>query len=64
MCLIGLSKANVQKELAEEEESRLAAGGVALHKPSPLSFIVFGLELEDTQCVLFLHDILLCKAHW
>lgn len=54
-----LTEANVQKELAEQEELRLAAGGTALHEMSPLSFIVLGLELEDTQCVFFLPNTLL-----
>ena len=49
--IIAISKAQVKKELAEEEEKRLASGGVSLHNTSAASFIVLGLEIEDTQCV-------------
>lgn len=46
---ISLSEAQAQKELADEEETRLASGGVALHETSPSSFIAMGLELEEAQ---------------
>lgn len=46
---ISLSEAQVQKELADEEETRLASGGAALHETSPSSFISMGLELEEAQ---------------
>jgi len=35
--------------LAEDEEKRLAAGGVSLHATSASSFIVMGLEIEEMQ---------------
>lgn len=44
-----LTEAKVQKELAEEEDSRLAAGGAALHEMSPLVFLTLAMELEDSQ---------------
>ncbi|KDR84217.1 hypothetical protein GALMADRAFT_54716 [Galerina marginata CBS 339.88] len=44
-----LSEAQVKKELAEEEERRLAQGGVSLHATSAWSFFQMGLDLEDTQ---------------
>jgi len=44
-----LTEADVRKELAKEEESRLSNGGIALHQTSASSFVVLGLELEDTQ---------------
>ncbi|KDR65407.1 hypothetical protein GALMADRAFT_148720 [Galerina marginata CBS 339.88] len=44
-----LSEAQVKKELAEEEERRLAQGGVSLHATSAWSFIQMGLDLEETQ---------------
>lgn len=47
----GLTEAKVQKELAEEEERRLAAGGIALHETTALSFLVLGMELEESQYV-------------
>ena len=49
--MIAISEAQVKKELAEEEQTRLAAGGISLHNTSAASFIVLGLEMEDTQCV-------------
>ena len=49
--MIAISEAQVKKELAEEEEKRLASGGVSLHNTSAASFIVLGLEIEDTQCI-------------
>jgi hypothetical protein len=42
----------VRKELAELEATRLAKGGVALHKTSPAAFLSLGLELEESQCVV------------
>ena len=49
----GLSEAQVKKELAETEQSRLGAGGIAVHETSPLGFIILGLELEESQYVYF-----------
>ncbi|RDB23287.1 hypothetical protein Hypma_009705 [Hypsizygus marmoreus] len=44
-----LSEVQVRKELADEEEGRLAGGGAALHQTSASSFLVMGLEIEDSQ---------------
>jgi len=49
-----LTEAQAKRELIAEEERRLAGGGVALHAKSAPAFIVMGLELEETQYVLFL----------
>ncbi|KAF8958645.1 hypothetical protein BDZ97DRAFT_1906427 [Flammula alnicola] len=38
-----------KKQLAEEEERRLADGGISLHATSAASFVQMGLDLEDTQ---------------
>ncbi|KAF8236756.1 hypothetical protein L208DRAFT_1250942, partial [Tricholoma matsutake] len=46
---ICLSEAQVQKELAEEEGTRLEQGGIAIHSTSASAFLVMGLELEDNQ---------------
>lgn len=44
-----LTEAKVQKELAQEEDSRLAAGGTSLHTTSPGSFLTLAMELEELQ---------------
>ncbi|KDR65962.1 hypothetical protein GALMADRAFT_81295 [Galerina marginata CBS 339.88] len=44
-----ISEARVKKELAEEEEKCLAAGGISLHNTSAASFLGLGLEIEETQ---------------
>jgi len=44
-----LTEADVRKELAKEEETRLSNGGIALHETSAPAFVALGLELEDTQ---------------
>jgi hypothetical protein len=46
---LAMTEARAKKELAEEEERRLAAGGTFLHATSPPSFIVMGLEIEEMQ---------------
>ena len=56
--MIAISEAQVKKELAEEEETCLAAGGILLHNMSASAFIVLGLEIEETQCVF--HRLLIC----
>ena len=56
--MIAISKAQVKKELAEEEETCLATRGISLHNISAGSFIVLGLEIEDTQCMF--HVLLIC----
>jgi len=47
-----MTEAQAKKELAEEEEERLASGGVSLHAMSAGSFVAMGLDLEDAQCVV------------
>ena len=44
-----LTEAEVRKELNLDEERRLASGGVMLHGTSAGSFIMMGLDIEDTQ---------------
>ena len=41
--------ADVQKELAIEEDSKAKAGQAAVHEISPMVFLVTSLELEDAQ---------------
>lgn len=48
---IGMNEAQIQKELTEEEDARLAGGGAALHETGPTLFITLGLELEESQYV-------------
>lgn len=52
-CNAALTENQVRKELAEEEGRRLAAGGVSHHATSASSFVTLALDLEETQCVLF-----------
>jgi len=47
--LLAMTEAQAKKELAKEEERRLAGGGELLHTTSASSFIVLGLEIEETQ---------------
>ncbi|KAF9047244.1 hypothetical protein BJ165DRAFT_1344669 [Panaeolus papilionaceus] len=44
-----LSEAETRRDLLKEEEKRLAEGGQVLHETSPASFIIMGLDIEDTQ---------------
>ncbi|PPQ77173.1 hypothetical protein CVT26_008093 [Gymnopilus dilepis] len=44
-----LSEAKVRKELADEEERRIKAGGVSVHETPAAVFVQMGLELEETQ---------------
>ncbi|PPQ99597.1 hypothetical protein CVT26_009183 [Gymnopilus dilepis] len=46
---VSITEARAKKELAEEEEKRLAGGGIALHATSASSLISMGLEIEETQ---------------
>lgn len=46
---LGLTEAQVQKELAEEETLRVASGGTVLHETSASALLVLGLELEELQ---------------
>ncbi|KAF8868211.1 hypothetical protein CPB84DRAFT_1697097, partial [Gymnopilus junonius] len=47
-----MSEAQVKKELAEQEEQRLAAGGISLHEMSAPMFIQMALDLEEAQYVV------------
>jgi hypothetical protein len=47
--VLAITEAQAKKELALEEEQRLAAGGIALHTTSAAAFVIMGLEIEDTQ---------------
>ncbi|KAJ3492844.1 hypothetical protein NLJ89_g11151 [Agrocybe chaxingu] len=44
-----LTESQVRKELAEEEQRCLAAGGTFLHTTSAASFVSLALEIEETQ---------------
>ncbi|KAF8870835.1 hypothetical protein CPB84DRAFT_1692745 [Gymnopilus junonius] len=44
-----MSEAQIKKELAEEEERRIAEGGVSLHETLVAGFIQMGLDLEEVQ---------------
>jgi len=46
---LALSEADVRKELAKEEEARLANGEIALHETLPSAFLSLGMELEEMQ---------------
>lgn len=46
---IGLTEAEVRKELAEEEERRARAGIRSPHETTASAFIFLGIELEDGQ---------------
>lgn len=47
-----MTEAEAKKELAKEEEGRLAAGGVSAHSTNALAFVVMGLEIEEAQLVV------------
>jgi len=44
-----ISEAQVKKDLAVEEETRLSSGGISLHATTAAAFLVMGLELEEAQ---------------
>jgi len=44
-----MTEAQVRKELAEDEERRLQAGGISLNETTQAAFLISGLELEDMQ---------------
>jgi hypothetical protein len=46
-----MTEAQAKKELAEDEEKWLAAGGMSLHSTCASSFIIMALEIEETQYV-------------
>jgi hypothetical protein len=47
-----MTEAKAKKELAEEEEGRLAAGGISVHSTNASAFVVMGLEIEEAQLVV------------
>ena len=49
--MVAIFEAQVRKELAEEEERHLAAGGISPHNTSAASFLALRLEIEETQCI-------------
>jgi len=49
-----MTEAEVRREFAEEDESRLAAGEKSLHDTSASSFVFLGIDLEDLQYVSFI----------
>ena len=49
LSFVDLTQAQVQKELADEEQHRLSTGGVALHEMSASLFLTAALNLEESQ---------------
>lgn len=49
-----MTEALVHKELADEEEQKQLAGQAAVHETSPAAFLMIGLEIEETQYVIYL----------
>jgi hypothetical protein len=47
--MLVMTESQARKELAEQEEQRLAAGGIALHSTSASAFVTMGLEIEEAQ---------------
>jgi hypothetical protein len=52
-----MTEAKAKKELAEEEEGRLAAGGISVHSTNASAFVVMGLEIEEAQLVVVSFEI-------
>lgn len=50
--ILGLSEAEVRRELAQLEADRLSKNGIAMHTTSPAAFLSLGLELEESQYVV------------
>jgi len=44
-----MTEAQERKELAKEDEVRIARGDVTLHATSPSAFVFLAMELEDCQ---------------
>ena len=44
-----MTEAQAKKELVEDEKRRVEAGGTSLHSISASSFIIMGLDIEETQ---------------
>ena len=49
LILTALTETQVRNQLHLEEEKKIADGDEALHATSPSSFIMLGLDLEDSQ---------------
>lgn len=49
LIILDITEAQAKKELAEEEERRLASGGTSLHATSAPAFVGMGLDLEEAQ---------------
>ena len=45
----GMTEAQERKELAKEDEIRIARGDVVLHATSASVFVFLAMELEDCQ---------------
>lgn len=49
----GPSEADIRLMLKQEEQAAAAQGKAPLHATSATAFLTAGLQLEETQCVLF-----------
>ena len=57
---LDLTQAQVRQQLAEEEEKLIAGGSPVLHEISPSTFLLNGLDIEESQYVsiYFLKNII------
>lgn len=55
--ILEASFALVRQELAREEELEEARGSLALHKMSASGMILWGMRIEEQQCVTVLFQI-------
>lgn len=54
----GTKLADIQLELAQEEDKSLRSGVTAIHETSPAKFLQKGLELEDQQYIFLSFHLL------
>jgi hypothetical protein len=47
-----MTEVKAKKELAEEEEGCLAAGGISVHSTNASVFVMMGLEIEEAQLLV------------
>jgi hypothetical protein len=47
-----MTEVKAKKELAEEEEGCLAAGGISVHSTNASAFVMMGLEIEEAQLLV------------
>lgn len=47
-----MSLAAVEQELAEYKEDQVKKEGTLYHRTGPGAFLVLGLELEESQCIV------------